>query len=554
MHRRYGPLILFTAVIGLSSVYFGYMAFNAAGLPFGVLVVGARSGVIVPMPGVTMPARLNAGERLDLAAQPRATRIAIVQLNSNGQQLLPGTDYRFVTDAGAAAPAVVVRSANLESVSSERVEGWLELFESMVSGVIALVLVWRGRDRAAMGLALFATAFLAGRAVTSIPCQGTPGLVALTSAWVLYLIARGGFYVMAEAIAGASLSARTRFWWRAGFLALLGGGAIVAVGGPLLFVSYGWAGLLQPGFGSVLTASYLVPIALLFVSYRRAEISQRLRLRWMLTSGGVFALGITLSNVSIPGFVGQANATEILQLGAWGGFLYAILRHRVVDLRVVVSRTLVYAMTTSLVLGFFALLESLIERAALGHDASLALELAVPLGLGVSLSAVHRRVDDTVDRLIFRRQYREEVELRRFASENAFVTRPETLLDLTVDQIRSHVGAPWVAYYEYTPEGYTRVRQRGAQELPQFVATDDLALVKLRAYDDDVDLHESPSGLGRDGYAFPLRARDRLLGVLVVGPRPGEHYAAEERELMAHVARSVGASLFALTRVPGVVR
>jgi GAF domain-containing protein len=54
------------------------------------------------------------------------------------------------------------------------------------------------------------------------------------------------------------------------------------------------------------------------------------------------------------------------------------------------------------------------------------------------------------------------------------------------------------------------------------------------------------SGLGHDGYAFPLRARDHLLGVLVVGPRPGEHYATEERELIAHVAHAVGASLFAL--------
>ncbi|MBW4053539.1 MAG: GAF domain-containing protein [Proteobacteria bacterium] len=136
--------------------------------------------------------------------------------------------------------------------------------------------------------------------------------------------------------------------------------------------------------------------------------------------------------------------------------------------------------------------------------------------------------------------------LRRFASESAFVTQPETLLDLTVDQVHLHVGAPWVAFYEHTSEGYTRLRHRGNQELPQSVAADDLALVKLRARDSEVDLHEAPSGLGRDGYAFPLRARDHLLGVLLVGPRPGEHYAAEERQLIAHVAHAVGASLFAL--------
>ena len=86
----------------------------------------------------------------------------------------------------------------------------------------------------------------------------------------------------------------------------------------------------------------------------------------------------------------------------------------------------------------------------------------------------------------------------------------------------------------------------GEQNLPQALVTDDLALVKLRAHDSEVDLHEAPSGLGRDGYAFPLRARGHLLGVLVVGQRPGEHYPAEERELIAHVAHAVGASLFAL--------
>jgi hypothetical protein len=179
------------------------------------------------------------------------------------------------------------------------------------------------------------------------------------------------------------------------------------------------------------------------------------------------------------------------------GLLYVVLRHRVVDVKVVISRTLVYAMTTSLVLGLFALFESLFERTTLGHRASLVLELAVPLGLGVSLSTVHRRIDALVDRLIFRHQYREEMALRRFANESAFVNQPETLLDLTMEQILLHVGAPWVAFYEYGSEGYRRVRQRGEKDLPRTVATDDLALVKLRAHDSDVDLHEAPSGLAR---------------------------------------------------------
>ena len=546
MHRRYGLLILLTAIIVLAAAYFGFMAFDASGLPFSVRIEDARTGVIVPLSGLALPERLHAGERFDLGVQPRSTRIAIAELVPNGQLLPSGKVYDFAIHHGLTAATVSVRATSLEAGAGQAEQRWLELFEALLTGAIALAAVWRGRNRAAAGLALFATTFLAGRAIGSIPCEGAAGLAAVLGAWVLFLIARAGFYVMAESMAGAAVGPRARACWRGGFLLLLGAGAMITMGGPLIYVTRGWAELLRPPYGVVATASYLLPVALLFVSYHRAELAQRLRLRWMVWSGGLFVAGIALGNTPITGPRVSANAQEVMQALGLTGFLYAILRHRVVDLRVMFSRTLVYAMTTSLVLGLFALLESLIERTALGHGTSLALELAVPLGLGVSLSTVHRRIDDTVDRLIFRRQYREEVALRRFASESAFVSQPDTLLDLTVDQLQLHVGAPWVAFFEYTPEGYTRVRQRGEQDLPLSVATDDLALVRLRAHDSEVDLHEAPSGLGRDGYAFPLRTRGHLLGVLLVGPRPGEHYAAEEREMMAHVAHAVGASLFAL--------
>ena len=546
MNRRYGLLILLTTIIVLAAAYLSFMAFNVSGLPLAVQVVDAHSGVIVPVPGLTLPKGMHAGELIDLTEQSPATRIAIAQLHSSGQLLPLGQVYAFTIRRGTARVPIPVRSISWEAAPGLGLLAWLRIFEGLFSGAIGLAALWRGRDRAAAGLALFAIAFLVALAATTTPLQGAVGLAGLLGAWTLFLLARVGLYAMAESMAGAALNPRARSWWRAGFLLLLGAGATIALGGPLIYVITGWPELLHPRYGLVMTASYLAPVALLFVSYNRAAAAQRLRLRWMLWSGSIFAVGIALSNTQILAPTVTRAATACAVASALAGFLYVILRHRVVDLRVVFSRTLVYAMTTSLVLGLFALLESLIERAALGHGASLALELAVPLGLGVSLSTVHRRIDDTVDRLIFRRQYREEVALRRFANESAFVTQPDTLLDLTVDQLHRHVGAPWVVFYEYSPGGYVRVRQHGEQDLPQTVATDDLALVKLRAHDGEVDLHEAPSGLGRDGYAFALRVRGHLLGVLVVGPRPGEHYAAEERELMAHVAHAVSASLLAL--------
>ena len=512
MTRRNGLLILVTTGIVLMAAYLGLMAFNVSGLPLAVRVESAHRGVLLPVPGLPLPAGLHAGDAIDLAAQSPSTRIAIAQLHSNGQELPLGQRYTVTIRRGTVSTPVPVTSMSWNAARDLGLIAWLRVFQGLFSGAIALIAVWRGRDRAAAGLALFTIALLAALAATTTPSQGAAGLAALLVAWTLFLLARTGFYIMAESMVGAALGPRGYFWWRAGFYLLLFAASVIALGGPLLYVTTGWAELLRPGYGLVVTASYLVPAALLFVIYHRSEAAQRLRLRWMMWGGAVFVVGIALSNTQILAPTVTQAATAFTVAVALAGFLYAILRHRMVDLTVVVSRTLVYAMTTSLVLGLFALFESLIERAALSHDASLALELAVPLGVGVSLSAVHRRIDDTVDRLIFRRQYREEVALRRLARDSAFVTQSDVLLDLLVSQLHLHVGAPWVAFYQYSPEGYTRVRQRGDQDLPPSVSTDDLAVVRLRAHDNEVDLHEAPSGLGREGYAFPLRARDHLLG------------------------------------------
>ena len=553
MKRHVGLSITVTTIILISVVYAGIPIFNVfhpSALPMSIGNVDAHTRVVVPLPGVALPEGLHAGEHIDLAEQSPSTRAAMVAESEYFIHPLPPAQvYRVVVERDGMRIAVPVRTIGWDTISGFRSAMWMGFLVSLFEGAIALAVVWRGRDRAAVGLALFVTGDLIGRGLGWTPSRGVAGLVALLETWTLYLLARVGFYIMAESIAGAGLSARARRGWRAGFLVLLGAGALVALVGPVVFVTTGWGfvELLQQGmfFGLTLGASYLISVALLFVGYHRAEGADRARLRWMLWGGGLFAVGIIVLDVKL---LGPASfiASHFAQSLGLVAFLYAILRHRVVDVKVVISRTLVYAMTTSLVLGLFALFESLFERTALGHRASLVLELALPLGLGVSLSTVHRRIDTLVDRLIFRRQYREEVALRRFANESAFVNHPETLLDLAVEQLLHHVGAPWVAFYEYTAKGYRRVRQRGEVDLPQTVATDDLALVKLRAHESDVDLHEAQSGLGRDGYAFPLRARGHLLGVLVIGPRPGEHYAAEERELMAHVAHAVGASLFAL--------
>lgn len=547
MHRRYGLLILLTVVIVLADIYLGFAISQRPELPFSIHIVDARTAVVEPIPGVSWPPAIRPGDRVDLAALPRATRIAVSI--TNGLSTLPSArTYTFVFRRGGAVVAIPIKTVrwNWNAASSVRSFYWSTLGFGFLLTAVALLAVWRGRNRAAAGLALWAVTFLAAYDAGFVPCDGAVGLGLFLGTMSLILLARVGFYVMAESMVEAVLSPPARTWWRAIFLLLLGLGAVHALVGPLVFVATGWAELVRPEYGVTLSASYLIPVALLFVSYRRAPAAHRLRLRWMLGSSVLFAASIFLSNTPILGFFTSTLVQRFTSAMAMVAFLYTVLRHRVVDVAVVLNRAVVYAATTSLLLGLLALLESLIERTTLGRGASMVLELAVPVGLGAALSTVHRRIESTVEQFLFRRQYHEDTALRGFARDCAFVTRPETLRDLTVEQLSLHTGAPWVALYEHAPEGFLRTRQRGNRELPAQLDVDDLALVKLRAHATEVDLNGTPSSLGREGYAFPLRVRGRLLGVLVIGPRSDEHYVADERELFAHVAHEVGGALFAL--------
>ena len=546
MHRRYGLLLLLMAAVVLAVAYAGVRAFQPSGMPFSLTIVNSHTAVIEPVPGIPLPKGLAPGDRVDLAATPRSARIAI------GRQIddmLPvGRTYEFAIRRGQANVIVPVTTIDVSTSASASIGLWeWGVFCSVVLlGGIALLASWRGHDRAAAGLALWAIANVVGTAAGLAPLDGSLGLSAQLGGDVLDLLARVGFYLMVESMAGTALTPRSRALWRASFFLLIGVGAVATLGEGIVFVANGWAEFLRPQYGFVLTASYFVPVVLLFANYRHADGAQRLRLRWMLWSSMVFVTSAFLDSTQLPGPYASAITTALLLPIAMAGFLYAVLRHRVVDISVVLNRGLVYAATTSLVLGLFALLESLIERTTLGHGASLLLELAVPLGLGAALSTVHRRIEAVVERFFFRHQYRAETALRRFAQECAFVTNAEDLYALTVDQIARHTGAPQVALYESAAQGYVCVRRHGAPASPQAVATNDLAFVKLRARNAELDLDDTRSQLGRDGYAFPLMLRGALLGALVVGQRPGEHYAADERELLFHVAHEVGAALFAL--------
>ena len=86
---------------------------------------------------------------------------------------------------------------------------------------ISLLLIWRGRDLAAWGMALWGISYVFGVANRDPHADGLAGLGVQGASFLLYALARVGFYLMADALVARVLAPRVLAAFRIGFALLL---------------------------------------------------------------------------------------------------------------------------------------------------------------------------------------------------------------------------------------------------------------------------------------------------------------------------------------------
>ncbi|MGB6487444.1 MAG: hypothetical protein WBE91_11215 [Steroidobacteraceae bacterium] len=417
---------------------------------------------------------------------------------------------------------------------------------------LALLTLWRGRDRVAAGLCALALYGLTASALLSL-CSVlaeplVTGWLVLIAVEAQYLVALPALYVMAEGLAGAGVSAGTRRLARV-VVACLGAVALILdLAREISAMSYGVP--LSPAVAAAVQAFTItliaIPVLMLLAGYRRAPHESRLRIRWVLWSTA-FLLACALAVFALEPVQSRYpylfEFVYTARLLCMGGYLYAAIRTRLVDVSFVVNRALVYAAITGLLFGIFSVLELGLHEFAVSDKLSWVLQAIVALLLAMALSPLHRRLDHWVERFFFRKQRLAIATLRTFAAECAFIEQQSRLLETAVERLRQHCDA--VAIYERALAGY-QLRGSTGRAWPEAVDVDDSAFVSLRARRQEVDLHGLASTLGIDSLAFPMIVGEMLTGAVVCRPRAGEQFAPDVRAALAEAAHNLGASLYIL--------
>ncbi|MDE2480750.1 MAG: hypothetical protein KGN02_00995, partial [bacterium] len=175
---------------------------------------------------------------------------------------------------------------------------------------------------------------------------------------------------------------------------------------------------------------------------------------------------------------------------------YAILKHRVFDVEFVLNRTVVYALTSAILLLMFAALEFFAERSilALTRVESTIVEFIIVLVVVVSARLVHTRVDRAVDTILFRTRHAQEVALARYATTAQFYTAAQPLVRDTMDVVVENACVNGTAVYLLTNGAFMKAGSSWV-EAPAEIEENDAALTDMRAHQEPRDLHASTTAL-----------------------------------------------------------
>ncbi len=529
-------------------VTFTYVMISLGGSD-GVTIVGAPSAhalrVRVDAASPAAAAGLRSGDQIDLSAVSPRQRWFYASLRNGGDVQA----YRVRRGNAVQTVQATVRGY---SYGALRLVDWLATAGTLWLLIFAFVLALRAnaQNRSLIFAAILVCWALGGlwwRENLWLPWPAVSATLDILNKVInvasIVLLVRY-MAIFARADRSLDVLAWTTYAFCAGHLAL---GVVEVVS---IFSGYAPAQALSLPLEQTCYASGLLFAALtVFVAIPRIERERRASVAWATVPLAVMYICEASSVYTMAAFPQQLYggvlswttvAFDVSAIAAPVFLMYASFTRRVADIGFALNRAAIFSGVSIIIVGTFVLIESLIgewmQRAS--HSENVAISATIVVALGLSIRFLHRRVEVVVDNVFFRKRHADEAALRAFAGEAPYIRSREALLERTVAVFDTHLDASFVHLLLDDGSGtYGNVDEN------------DPALVRLRAHHAALDLHSLPTTIAGER-AYPMVARGRLIGALVVGPkRSGEHYAPDESDAVAHVAQSVAGALDTLDAV-----
>jgi signal transduction histidine kinase len=252
-----------------------------------------------------------------------------------------------------------------------------------------------------------------------------------------------------------------------------------------------------------------------FLIYRRSPSATRRQVRWAFI-GGAFATIVGLVLLFVPQVVtGRPfvswSVVGLLALPMPVGLAFAIVRHRLFDIEVVVNRTLVYGGVTLVIVAIYAL-TVLVLGAVVPQSGGFAASLVATGLAAIAALPVRDALQRGVNRLMYGDRDEPYRALARLATRLESTIEPLAIPSAVVDSVAEALRLPFVALEIGPADAVVMTVNRGTP----------------------VD----------DPRVIPLVYGAETVGRLLLAPRaPGESFSTSDLRLLDDLARSAGAAV-----------
>jgi hypothetical protein len=300
---------------------------------------------------------------------------------------------------------------------------------------------------------------------------------------------------------------------------------------------------------------FAVGFVALLGTYYHVRGLDRQRIKWVILG---FAIGL-------PGFVLALlfDVSSALDVPYWLiGFLlclnlfvpvtiaYAVIHHHVIDVSFVISRAVVYTALTALLVAAFALIGFEVGNRLSATRLALAIQVVVSIAFAFWLNAIHNRINEFVDRTLFKRRHLAEKNLARIARALPHAQSPEAVDRMLVDEPVAALDLASAALFKTFEDGRAVLERHCGwpESSPSTLDADDSLVLQLTADQTPLDLREVrwhrvdlPTATARPLLALPVTVRRRLAAfVLYSGHVGGEALDPTEQRFVSALA--VGAA------------
>jgi K+-sensing histidine kinase KdpD len=285
---------------------------------------------------------------------------------------------------------------------------------------------------------------------------------------------------------------------------------------------------------------------------------QRVRVQYLLLAILIFWVGMVANGFATlrpyPIDV-MANIVSAILI------TFAILRYQLLDINIAIRKGLVYSVSVSIMgIGYFITI-FLITRLFIWDESNpLLISFAAAVIVVGVLTPLRDRTQAWIDRALFREKYDGTVMIQRLSQTAASILHLDDLARMILGDIVETMHIHWAVLLLEQDKGFYPIAQKGLDAERQLILIEGHPLLRWLAADQTVITIEFMREMLAQGtlsqkqfdeltrinsrMIIPLTAKDRLVGVLGLGPKLSQqHYSQDDEIILTTLANQVAIAI-----------